>query len=528
MIVKCEQCQTRFKIPDDKVTDKGVKVRCTKCSHTFRVTRDMAQPATVSVPALGAPAAPPPPASDPFARFGAVEPPSNVEVTRPGVFALGVEATKSPELGGRPAAPPFPAASPPYPKTPAPAASFDFGSLAPPTTTAPSMPAVSAPGYPAAAPTDRQARPAASASPFDFSAIAPPAQPQSSAPAAFDFSTFAAPQAPPPAAAPAAGPFDFAPPATSAAPPLPAFDFAPPASGPASPPLPAFDFGPPAAPSRPQSSAPLEGATQQVPAMSADGFFAAADQTATSLPEVDGAAARAMFDMPAPPPSALPDVPMPEDAAPPPAPVAAVPLARISSPHVAAVAQPPAEEPVRRRGVVGIVINVLIAAVLVIALVVVGSAFLNEGKVTGDSLSLENLKNTFAPSVEFVASDVSNGLYETKAGRAVFFVRGDVTNRSGAPVKIVVKAEIVEDGQVVRSGESWAGDPASPEEIFLIDGADALEALNRKVEKRALVVPPDAAAAFVVPFTEYPPKLNGFRVRVSARAVSAETTAARP
>ncbi|MBM4784419.1 MAG: hypothetical protein GQE15_42690, partial [Archangiaceae bacterium] len=24
MIVKCEQCQTKFKIPDDKVTDKGV------------------------------------------------------------------------------------------------------------------------------------------------------------------------------------------------------------------------------------------------------------------------------------------------------------------------------------------------------------------------------------------------------------------------------------------------------------------------------------------------------------------------
>ena len=48
MIVKCEQCQTRFKIPDEKVTDKGVKVRCNKCGHTFRVTRDMAQPATAT------------------------------------------------------------------------------------------------------------------------------------------------------------------------------------------------------------------------------------------------------------------------------------------------------------------------------------------------------------------------------------------------------------------------------------------------------------------------------------------------
>lgn len=542
MIVKCEQCQTRFKIPDDKVTDKGVKVRCTKCAHTFRVTRDMAQPATATVPALGAAApaaapaataaAPAATAADPFARFGAVsEPPQNVEVTRPGVFALGVEATRSPELGKKPTAPPFPAASPPYPSSPPaqPASSFDFGSLAPPTTL-PSMPAV--PGYLANAQASKQAAPppaAPAASPFDFSAIAPPTQPQSSAPAAFDFSTFAAPQAAP-AANPAAGPFDFSAPA---APQPSAFDFAPPAppapaasAAPPAAPLPAFDFGPP--PPSPASSAPAsDGPTQQMPAMGADGFFAAAEQAAVGLPDVDGATARAMFDMPAPAAPALPDVPMP-DAAPAAAPApAAVPLARISSPQLPK-ATAPVEEAPRRRGVVGIVVNVLIAAVLVVALVVVGSAFLNEGKVTSDSLSLENLKNTFAPSVEFVASDVSNGLYETRAGRAVFFVRGDVTNRSQAPVKVVVKAEIVEDGQVVRAGESWAGDPASPEEIFLIDGAEALEALNRKVEKRALVVPPEASAAFVVPFTEYPPKLNGFRVRVSARAVPVEPTAANP
>ncbi|NPC75606.1 paraquat-inducible protein A, partial [Corallococcus exiguus] len=42
MIVQCEQCQTRFKIPDEKVTEKGVKVRCTKCQNTFRVAREPA------------------------------------------------------------------------------------------------------------------------------------------------------------------------------------------------------------------------------------------------------------------------------------------------------------------------------------------------------------------------------------------------------------------------------------------------------------------------------------------------------
>ncbi|MFP2913467.1 zinc-ribbon domain-containing protein, partial [Pyxidicoccus sp. 3LFB2] len=89
MIVKCERCQTRFKIPDEKVSDKGVKVRCTKCQNTFRVTRETDTAAT------GAPPAPPPDGQvDPFARFGAAPDPRGVEITKPGYFAQGVEATK--------------------------------------------------------------------------------------------------------------------------------------------------------------------------------------------------------------------------------------------------------------------------------------------------------------------------------------------------------------------------------------------------------------------------------------------------
>ncbi|HLL56252.1 MAG TPA: zinc-ribbon domain-containing protein, partial [Myxococcaceae bacterium] len=85
MIVKCDQCQTRFKIPDEKVTEKGVKVRCTKCQHTFRVAR---APEAASAPVsfdpfadLEAPPAakPPPPVTahvDPFASLeGAPKPP---------------------------------------------------------------------------------------------------------------------------------------------------------------------------------------------------------------------------------------------------------------------------------------------------------------------------------------------------------------------------------------------------------------------------------------------------------------------
>ena len=515
MIVKCEQCQTRFKIPDDKVTDKGVKVRCTKCSHTFRVTRDMAQPAGAATPG----------AADPFARFGAPSTPPDSELTKPGVFALGVEASKTSEVKRAPAYPTSAPAPPAYPGSapPAPPGGFDFSSLTPPGQTSPTVPAVPAFTPPSAAPVV--------ASPFDFAAIARPTSspPPPASASAFDFSNFAAPTQPMAPLPPARQSAPVATATAATSPALPAFDFSQ-----ASPPAPtgggAFDMGGLSA----QSSAPMDlggGPAFSGAGSSADGFFAGADDAGPGpASPVDGAAARAMFDMPAPAPDLL-DVPAPEPETASARNIERVSVARVhGSPQQQPAAQqaPLPEEPARRRTAVGIVVNVAIAAVLVLGLVVVGSAYLNEGKFSTDALSLEGLKNTFAPSVAFVANDVSNGLYETRAGRSVFFVRGEVMNRSEASVKVVVKAEIVEDGKVVRAGESWAGEPASPEEIFLIDNTESLEGLNRKVEKRALVVPPGAAAAFVVPFTEYPPDLKGFRVRVSARAVAVSPTAANP
>src|SRR5687768_7387579 len=94
MIVKCEQCQTRFKIPDEKVTEKGVKVRCTKCQHTFRVKRDGTLSATGQFAAVSAAPPDPKPVDDPFAKFGAAAEDGMGEATRPGMFALGVEAAR--------------------------------------------------------------------------------------------------------------------------------------------------------------------------------------------------------------------------------------------------------------------------------------------------------------------------------------------------------------------------------------------------------------------------------------------------
>lgn len=37
MIIQCDKCQSKFKIDDSKVTEKGVKVKCKKCSNIFTV-----------------------------------------------------------------------------------------------------------------------------------------------------------------------------------------------------------------------------------------------------------------------------------------------------------------------------------------------------------------------------------------------------------------------------------------------------------------------------------------------------------
>lgn len=44
MIIQCEQCRTKFRLDDEKVSDRGVKVRCAKCRHVFTVRKDGEQP----------------------------------------------------------------------------------------------------------------------------------------------------------------------------------------------------------------------------------------------------------------------------------------------------------------------------------------------------------------------------------------------------------------------------------------------------------------------------------------------------
>lgn len=44
MIISCPNCQTRYNLPDDKVPESGVKVKCSRCEHVFRATLPAAEP----------------------------------------------------------------------------------------------------------------------------------------------------------------------------------------------------------------------------------------------------------------------------------------------------------------------------------------------------------------------------------------------------------------------------------------------------------------------------------------------------
>ncbi len=43
MIIQCEKCKTRFRLDDSKISEAGVRVRCSRCTHTFVVRRDVSE-----------------------------------------------------------------------------------------------------------------------------------------------------------------------------------------------------------------------------------------------------------------------------------------------------------------------------------------------------------------------------------------------------------------------------------------------------------------------------------------------------
>jgi predicted Zn finger-like uncharacterized protein len=470
MIVKCDQCQTRFKIPDEKVTERGVKVRCTKCQNTFRVKKAAS--------------------GDEAARIE----------TGPGDFN---------PLESGPSEVKIPAPTP-----------------APPPARAPSRAAT-----PAARPTAKPVQPAAAPAPIpdagDFLFDVPGSEPVS--PPDFSSPAEAPPAEAPPAEALPSGGIDFggldfsSPPGALAFGSSPSSAEFPGSLGDSA--EPKLDlFGSPSSPEPAFASTP---AAEPPPATDSSGLFSdLGEMNEGSTPlQFDAEARKELFGDTAPPnPKTAPA----KSARPPPA----IPPA---PPRALPVPTGPVEKPIKgrpddvgidsrppgaARRVGAVLVNIALAGITLAALVMGASVYFNEGKLDASALQLEWLQPTSGRS-ELVAHDISNGLYETRSGRSVFFVRGEVENRSAARRRARVKAELFDGSNLVSSAQALVGAVPTPEELHGLDSPEDVEKLTARLNGQALELNGGQRLSFVLTFYEYPPDLSSFRLKVTVEDVAA-------
>src|SRR5262249_47896276 len=112
--------------------------------------------------------------------------------------------------------------------------------------------------------------------------------------------------------------------------------------------------------------------------------------------------------------------------------VAKIALKRVTASELKGGLDSPPPKPARKpRGTGGLVWKVISTVVFIALFGLIGTVVLNEGKVDA-SLSWTRLKEMVSKPQALVAFDISNGLYDTRAGRPVFYVRGEVRNRGGS------------------------------------------------------------------------------------------------
>jgi len=490
MIVQCSQCQTRFRIPDEKVTDRGVKVRCTRCQHTFRVNKQGAMDAA---------------GGDPFGGFGEGTPPPESQATRPGVAHDELAQSRRPQgestrvMSQAHAAEQLArmeAAADPLPRPP-------------PVTTpqVPRPPPVVATSAPRPPPTglDPLGVPLPNSGIFEAPTAANPM------PGLGDFGADPSdPFANLPLDLPhgmSADPFEALAPAKA---PTDPFGSLP---GPVNPTLP---FG-----QRSQSAAP------------AFSPFDDEDFHAAGPMGVDGQTRSELFghslDSPGAPMAApsgrglldLPEPSLAQEHIPAPA-VAKVTLKVAPAPASApASALNPIPEAVPREGagLRGLLVGVSVGLLLLALAAAVALAVMNEGR-----LSLEGWQGAVSAQGPLETQDVSNGLYTTASGEPIFFVRGEVVNRGAVAQFAEVRVQILDGQTLLREAVARVGAAATPEQLHALHTEADARALREELDRQAVRLEPGAAAPFVVAFVDHPPALVRYRFQITAHP--AQPTAA--
>jgi hypothetical protein len=265
------------------------------------------------------------------------------------------------------------------------------------------------------------------------------------------------------------------------------------------------------------SGVPDWGAPQQAPPSGVPDWGAPQTVAATPIAKADAQTERNPFplpDFPGPgeaPPSReiLPDLPAMSPAPAPPV------LATPDEPAKKKKEKDPSAGPSLVQRLAGVAAQFVVAAVLVVGLLALGSAWLNDGRVELSSLSPSKMREMVSPTRPLMGKDLSNGLYETFDGHTLFFVRGEVENRGTAPVRVKASVVLYEGDQKVKSAEGLVGGVPTSEELFTLKNAAAADALRTRLDAAAKEVAPGTRAPFVVFFYDHPSDMGSFRLEVT-------------
>ena len=330
----------------------------------------------------------------------------------------------------------------------------------------------------------------------------------------------------PPAAAPAGGGWALAPPAgpspVAASPAVspPAQGWSPPPASPPAPAavspgagwddpftdLPASPRPPPPETRLAPNAVVLDEAPPRSPTAPDHGFFEMPGDAPSGAPSS------------APSGGLLPDIP--ETVEP-----AAVPLLPSTSGPISVISKPPGrirlglqerELPGTARQISAVILNVGLAALLLLVVVGVVSSWATAGRVDGAALSPHRLLQALRPGTGVSPLEVTPGTYETRSGRWLLYVRGRVQNRGAPKSRVRVRAEVWDGAQAVKTGETLAGAIASPEELWRAATTADVEALRARLLGAATPVADGQEADFLVLLDEAPRDLSGLRLKVTA------------
>jgi predicted Zn finger-like uncharacterized protein len=477
VVVQCPTCQSKFRIADEKVTDRGVRVRCTSCKNVFQVKKagaagaDSGPGTTMDLSALGASAvakagAASRPTTDPL-RKGAARPttdPLRKAAARPTTDPLrnvAARPTTDPlrNVAARPTTDPLRKAA------------------ARPTTD-PLRKAAARPT------TDRLRNAAGGATQrengsgrrLDVDDLFGMAELTGDAPLSAGLDpALPAPGKPPPAPSPDFGDLDFdlsEPPATNAARPPP-----PPEAVEAG--LPSLD---PVMPPPP----PVEAAGPMV--------VEDEDPFGSTSPAASSAAELPVLDLTA-------------------GGSAEAPAPRAPHPPTTGPVEPPTAP---ARALLSSALTGLLGAAL--ALVVVIAAALSDETAAGWL--------GFGPAAQVIATGVVSGLYDTASGKPVFYVRGRVENRTNkvrGPVRVT--AELVAEGTSEAKAEAMAGAEPTPEDVWSVRSPADADRLSRTLQSARVArkLEPGASLPFFAVMAEPPADLLRHRLQIHVEAVDAWT-----